>query len=228
MKVAAENSRQIKLPLNGKITITSRFGYREFNNQNEFHKGVDLVSDDKLIRSSTSGKVIYSTIITDYSNDTWQWGNFICIFDGCDYFYYCHLLERFVDVGETVKQGDIIGIMGNTGYSSGQHLHFEIRTRDGISVNPFIILGINEVYNNVGTVLYESWNENDDDMDKKIKELKTELWQYQNKLPQSNWSKKDGGFDKATKLKILDGTNPQGIVTREMLAKVLNSLGLLD
>ncbi|MGL4358843.1 MAG: M23 family metallopeptidase, partial [Cetobacterium sp.] len=49
--------------------------------------------------------------------------------------YYCHMASRDVHNGKKVKQGDIIGIMGTTGRSTGIHLHFEIEI-NGEKVNP--------------------------------------------------------------------------------------------
>ncbi len=118
--------------------ITSPYGIRTLNGKTENHKGVDIVGiDDKTILSPIDGIVQSSTIISDKSNLTWQWGNYIRI-DSTDGFrlFFCHLSKRLVKKGDNVKKGQPIGVEGNTGYSFGTHLHFEVRNSKNISINP--------------------------------------------------------------------------------------------
>lgn len=126
----------------GSVTLTSRFGWRTLNGKQDYHKGVDLVGTDKTLVAPCDGVVRSSTIITDKSNTTWEWGNYTRIdrADGLQIFM-CHMAERKVKVGQTVKAGDIVGIEGNTGYSFGSHCHFEVR-KNGASVDPTPYLGI--------------------------------------------------------------------------------------
>ena len=126
----------------GSVTLTSRFGWRTLNGKQDYHKGVDLCGTDKTLVSPCDGVVKSSTIITDKSNTTWEWGNYIRIdrADGLQVFM-CHMASRNVTVGQTVKAGDIVGIEGNTGYSFGSHCHFEVR-KNGVSVDPTPYLGI--------------------------------------------------------------------------------------
>ena len=64
------------------------------------------------------------------------WGNYIIINHGGGYTtLYAHLSRRNVAKGDTVKQGTVIGKSGNTGYSTGPHLHFEIN-QNGTSKTP--------------------------------------------------------------------------------------------
>lgn len=109
------------------------------------HSGIDLVGDgDKLIRAVTGGYVLQSRIVYDTRNPTSEWGNYISIKGDDGYvYYYCHLLTRCVEPGEFVIAGQIIGIEGSTGRSTGSHLHFEVR-KDvvGDTVNPAEVLGI--------------------------------------------------------------------------------------
>lgn len=126
----------------GKVTLTSHFGWRTLNGKSDYHKGVDLSGTDKTLVAPCDGVIGSSTIITDKSNLTWQWGNYIRIdtADGLKIFM-CHMASRKVKVGQKVKAGDVVGIEGNTGYSFGSHCHFEVR-KNGESVDPTPYLGI--------------------------------------------------------------------------------------
>ena len=126
----------------GKVTLTSHFGWRTLNGQRDYHKGVDLSGTDKTLVAPCDGVIGSSTIITDKSNLTWQWGNYIRIdtSDGLKIFM-CHMAQRKVKIGQKVKAGDVVGIEGNTGYSFGSHCHFEVR-KNGESVDPTPYLGI--------------------------------------------------------------------------------------
>ena len=122
--------------------MTSPFGERTINGKTTYHSGIDLVCDNPTVIATDSGKVITSRIVTDRSNRTWEWGNYICIeTDDGKHVYYCHLKERAVKVGEYVKTGAGIGVMGNTGYSFGAHLHYEVR-QNNIPVDASQYLGI--------------------------------------------------------------------------------------
>ena len=109
------------------------------------HWAFDLVSDgDKTICAVVGGTVLQSRMVTDKTNPTSEWGNYISIFgnDGRVHFY-CHLSERWVSAGEYVAAGQAIGMEGSTGRSTGSHLHYEVRVSvTGATVNPEEILGV--------------------------------------------------------------------------------------
>ena len=109
------------------------------------HNGVDLVGDgDKRICAVVGGTVLLSRMVTDKSNPTSEWGNYISIAgdDGLVH-YYCHLSERWVVAGEHIEPGQAIGVEGSTGRSTGSHLHYEVRwSVVGDTLNPAEILGI--------------------------------------------------------------------------------------
>jgi murein DD-endopeptidase MepM/ murein hydrolase activator NlpD len=128
---------EIGLPLKGKIQITSPFGNR-FNPVNgaaQFHNGVDLVqfpyntTDGAKIYASAAGKVI-----ANFYNQFG--GNQIIIDSGFARFGYAHLKSpSTLPVNSIVRKGQIIGMVGNTGMSTGAHLHFTLRL-NGALVNP--------------------------------------------------------------------------------------------
>lgn len=126
----------------GKVTFISKFGDRILNGKHDYHKGIDLSGTDKTLVAPCDGIVRSSTIITDKNNLTWEWGNYIRIDRADDLqVFMCHMAERRVTVGQTVKAGDIVGIEGNTGYNFGSHCQFEVR-KNGVSVDPTPYLGI--------------------------------------------------------------------------------------
>lgn len=123
----------------GEYIITSRFGPRDLENGDDrFHKGIDTVGiESKYVVSLTNGTVLSSKIVTDRNNKTWEWGNYIKISDGYGYnLFYCHLAERLVPNATKVRKGQRIGKEGKTGYSFGNHLHFEVRDKDNNSIDP--------------------------------------------------------------------------------------------
>ena len=145
-----------RLPLDGTVRITSAYGTRTdpiTGAPNSNHYGLDMVNDDRVIRAASPGKVAVSQIITDRSNLTWQWGNYVAVItDDGHVIYYCHMDTRAVKVGQRVEAGDPLGIMGKTGYCTGVHLHFEVRTTANARVNAADYLGI---ANKVGIVAAE-------------------------------------------------------------------------
>ena len=128
----------------GTVRVTSPYGRRFIFGYWEMHRGIDLVGDakDKTVRAVADGTIARSMIVTDPSNRTSQWGNYVRLdlSDG-QMIYYCHLARRLVKTGQKVKAGDPIGIEGSTGKVTGAHLHFEVR-KNGVSIDPTGILGI--------------------------------------------------------------------------------------
>lgn len=163
--------KPVILPFHDRVRVTSPYGERFLNGGYDWHSGIDLVGvDDITVYAASNGVVIASTIVTDSMNRTWEWGNFVCVesyINGKVYhIYYCHLAKRLVSVGETIEQGDALGIMGNTGYSFGAHTHFEMReynrqTGENV-VDPSVFLQIN---NKVGVYMNDniphSWAKDD-------------------------------------------------------------------
>lgn len=103
------------------------------------HKGIDLAAQrGNPVMASTDGVVIYT------GKDFNGFGKMIMIETvGENSGYatlYAHLDKIVVYDGQKVVQGEVIGALGNTGRSSGPHLHFEIRRSDGIPIDPLPML----------------------------------------------------------------------------------------
>lgn len=132
------------------INVSSKFGYREAPYPGE-HQGIDIASGQNWgegnIIAAKDGKVIYPTendplscvSNTDVSDRCGGgYGNYVMIehSDGT-VTLYAHMYENSITVraGDTVKQGQVIGLMGSSGQSEGTHLHFEVRL-NGTQVDP--------------------------------------------------------------------------------------------
>ncbi|MBI5574693.1 MAG: peptidoglycan DD-metalloendopeptidase family protein [Elusimicrobia bacterium] len=117
--------------------ITSRFGLRRHPifRDRRFHEGLDLARwYGTLIRASSDGKVIFAGRQAGY-------GKMIIIRHKNGFSTrYGHLRSYFVKKGQFVKAGQTIGKMGSTGYSTGPHLHFEVRKYNR-PMNPLKYLG---------------------------------------------------------------------------------------
>lgn len=100
--------------------ITQRFSW--------YHKGVDIANHvGTSILAADSGKVI----VAGWTDNT-GYGNRVMIDHGNGYVtLYGHMSQVNVQVGQTVHRGDVIGLMGSTGRSTGPHCHFEIRHGGG-------------------------------------------------------------------------------------------------
>ncbi len=96
-----------------------------------FHKGMDIgrVGYTTEVHAAKAGTVIVSQYSSSY-------GNYVVVAHGSgNTTLYAHMSSRKVEVGKAVKQGDVLGITGSTGRSTGPHLHFEI-TENGERINP--------------------------------------------------------------------------------------------
>ena len=116
-------------PLRG--WITSRFGWRRFKGEREFHSGIDIANfNGASIRASADGTVEFSGWRAGY-------GKLVIINHGRGIqTYYGHNSANLVNVGQFVKKGAIVARVGETGRTTGPHLHYEIRVNDK-PVNPF-------------------------------------------------------------------------------------------
>jgi hypothetical protein len=113
--------------------IGSLFGYRTdpFYKVTKFHEGIDF--------TAAIGTPIYATgdgVVTEAEYNNGGYGNKIIINHGYSYeTVYAHLSKIKVKVGQKIKRGEVIGLMGNTGKSTAPHLHYEVH-KAGVPMNP--------------------------------------------------------------------------------------------
>lgn len=102
-----------------------------------YHPGLDISNiSGGPIRASDSG-----TVTVAGWPDNWGYGNRVQLDHGNGYTtLYAHMSAIYVRVGQTVGKGEVLGMMGSTGRSTGTHLHIEIR-KNGVSLNPLGMLG---------------------------------------------------------------------------------------
>lgn len=124
-------------PVRG-FPINSRFGVRRLGGERgaRIHKGVDIAAPTgTAVHSSAEGEILRIGRQPD------GYGNFIEVRhpNGMTTLY-AHLSRIDVGSGDRVLAGERIGLVGSTGYSTGPHLHFEVR-RDGVQINPGRVVG---------------------------------------------------------------------------------------
>lgn len=120
-------------PLPGAGRVTTEFGADQWVNGvfSSGHKGIDIaIAGGTPIYAAHNGTVAATT-------GHWSYGNVVMIDngDGISTLYAHMQSAAIVSVGQTVTQGQVIGYVGSTGNSSGNHLHFEVRV-NGVRQNP--------------------------------------------------------------------------------------------
>jgi murein DD-endopeptidase MepM/ murein hydrolase activator NlpD len=117
--------------------VSSAFGMRAdpFDGQVKFHQGVDIAAPAGTpVKAAAEGKVIFSGQMAGY-------GNVVEVDHGNGWVtLYGHNAANLVAVGDDVKAGQTVGLVGSTGRATGPHVHFEVR-KAGKAVNPDSLLG---------------------------------------------------------------------------------------
>ncbi|HHY80837.1 MAG TPA: peptidoglycan DD-metalloendopeptidase family protein [Thermoanaerobacter sp.] len=118
-------------PAPGNHTITSVFGTRvqPITGKTEFHEGIDIAGNmgDPVV-AAVNGKIAYAGWVSGY-------GNTIILRTPTHDFLYGHLSQIYVSAGQVVTKGQKIGAIGNTGLSTGPHLHFGVSIGDWTNKN---------------------------------------------------------------------------------------------
>jgi hypothetical protein len=144
-------SPQFIKPVEG-FPLTSPFGNRihPISGKLRFHEGIDFGTPEGTpIQASKKGVVVFAgwdggygrTVIINHA------GNYETL--------YAHLEQVLVNEGDSVTQGETIGLSGNTGYSTGPHLHFEIRA-DQVARNPLSYFSSPEVQSPIASAMQKT------------------------------------------------------------------------
>jgi murein DD-endopeptidase MepM/ murein hydrolase activator NlpD len=119
-------------PLSGKFVLTSPFGTRisPFTKEVDFHAGLDLaapIGDE--IKAPADGVVAFAgRYPLRRSVGWWRYGNLVAMRNGDRFItLFGHCKDVLVTTGQKVQQGDVIATVGDTGWSTNPHLHYEIR-----------------------------------------------------------------------------------------------------
>ena len=116
------------------VKINSPYGYRKdpFTGKRKFHNGIDLHARSAKVFAMMQGRVL------KVGQDKVS-GKYVTLQHGSFIVSYCHLSQISVSQGQAVLPGDVVGITGNTGRCTGEHLHISIR-HNGEHINPRIFL----------------------------------------------------------------------------------------
>ena len=125
-----ENAKVLSWPLDNKITSPYGFRIHPIYNKKVFHSGVDIRGGiGEEIKAAGSGTV-------EYAGNKGGYGKVVIIKHRQGYeTRYAHCSRLLVKAGEKIQKGQIIAKVGNTGVSTGSHLHFEVR-KFNKTVNP--------------------------------------------------------------------------------------------
>ena len=153
--------------------ITHVFGFRGYRRNNAYtvkpdHWGIDFVPYRNGVLNNAYCYAVFSGTVersgVDYNANVGTSGyrdNWVRIrHDDGSHADYRHFWESHVSSGQRVNQGDVIGTIGNTGFSSGTHLHFEFRASNGYALSPHHVFKhinkyqqeLDKWYNNTGLV----------------------------------------------------------------------------
>lgn len=116
------------------MKIVSEYGYRKdpITGKKAFHGGIDIHAKYTDVYAMFQGIVL--TVGSDGRS-----GNYIKVIHGSYTVSYCHLSRRYVSEGDTIYAGQPIAVSGNSGRSTGAHLHLTVRKGDD-TINPMILL----------------------------------------------------------------------------------------
>lgn len=138
LKSPGSSGNQLLAPVSG--TVSSRFGYRihPITGKYSMHGGLDLAADEGTEIQASMDGVVKTVAQSD------SYGMYVVINHQNGFeTWYAHCSKLLAEEGETVRQGDVIALVGQTGYATGPHCHFEVRVQ-GCKLNPEWLLKLPE------------------------------------------------------------------------------------
>jgi murein DD-endopeptidase MepM/ murein hydrolase activator NlpD len=127
----------VQWPVGAGADVSSFFGYRSCEGCSSYHSGIDFTPGAGAPIEAVADGVVVSSTVADGS-----WGVHVTLqhdIDGVTFFTsYAHMQSgsMTLQMGDTVSRGDVIGLVGSTGQSTGAHLHFTVETENRSLVNP--------------------------------------------------------------------------------------------
>ena len=145
-----ERYMSVSLPLKS-IKVTSPFGIRKdpFTGKRRMHNGIDLHARNDEVYAMFSG------VVKKVGYDK-RSGNYVTLQHGDYTVSYCHLSKVTLDKGTRIHAHDVVGVTGNTGRSTGEHLHITCK-RYGKYINPQILF---QYITDFHTDFVSKWNYN--------------------------------------------------------------------
>jgi murein DD-endopeptidase MepM/ murein hydrolase activator NlpD len=135
-----ENAQPSVWPVDGRLM--GAFGERTdpFSGEGAFHKGVDITAPvGTPIRATADGIVVFAEMENGF-------GRLVRINHGNGVeTYYAHLSRFYVQAGQDVRRGELIGAVGTSGRVTAPHLHYEVHLR-GVAVNPYRYLAKTSIF----------------------------------------------------------------------------------
>lgn len=124
-----------RLPLDT-LVVTSPYGYRidPFTRKRKMHSGIDFRASSDKVYAMMPGKVLK----VGYDKVS---GNYVTLQHGSFTVSYCHLSQILKNKNDLVTVGEVVGITGNTGRSTGEHLHLTCKIK-GRAIDPSLILNL--------------------------------------------------------------------------------------
>ena len=122
-----------RLPLDT-LVATSPYGYRidPFTRKRKMHSGIDFRASSDKVYAMMPGRVLK----VGYDKIS---GNYVTLQHGSIMVSYCHLSQVLKNKNELVTVGEVVGVTGNTGRSTGEHLHLTCKIK-GRAIDPSLIL----------------------------------------------------------------------------------------